>query len=77
MVKQFYLTIDRTISDSTTPNQSEPGRNGNEEGTPYSQSPRTEATTSDGFVSLRTLVGGEISLTPLPRCSRLILQPSK
>ena len=43
MIKWFYLTIDRTLTSTTIPSQSGPGRNGYEVALFLTQSSRTEA----------------------------------
>ena len=49
--------IDRTWSGATTPGQSGPGSNGNEEVLHIPQSSKTRASTSESFVISRTLIG--------------------
>ena len=67
--------MDRTLSDATTPGQSEPGSDNNDGVLHIPQSSSIiGASTSDCFVSYQghLLVGG---LTTLQRSSRYILQP--
>ena len=74
-VKSFYLTHSRTLSGATTPGQTGPGSNGNEEVLCIPQrSSITEASPSDCLVSYPGHSSGG-GLTPLQRYSRHILQP--
>ena len=45
-------SIDGNLTDTSTPSQSEPGSNGNEVGTPYSQSSKIGPSPSDSLVRL-------------------------
>ena len=76
IVKQFYLTHIQDPIRATTPSQSEPGSNGNEEVLHISLSSRTRTSPSDGlmlhpgfFLRARACVWGVLAL-----CSRCILQ---
>ena len=66
--------MDKALSGATTPDQSEPGSNGNEGVLCITQSPSITGTSpSDCLVSYLGHSLGD--LTPLQRCSRCILQP--
>ena len=69
-IKEFYLTIDRTLSDATTPGQSGPWSDGNERVLRFPQNSSIAGTSpSDCLVSCWG------SLNPQQRCSRCILRP--
>ena len=68
--------IDKTPTGTTTPGQSGPGSNGNEEAFHIPQSSKTGASPSYGLVSYpRHTLRGWGCLTSEQRCNQHILQP--